>query len=262
MENDMIDIIFTEIGKLKRYPILKAGLIVVILSDLFGFVPVLANDGVRKDFTLLMNNILESNCVYFFPAMIILIGGFIARREYTDDTLENILTVPVSLRKLLLGKVFVLFFMTILFSAFSVLSGILLCFAAGLPDCTLPFLVEWTARIILGNALLFVAVLPFTIVSTLFADAVYACTATGFVYGFFASMESAMLNYHPVKAVLILVDPQCGAGYDFVHYSKVVASITLLAIFLISAALFVLLKPAGTQSKARTLKKITRVKGW
>ena len=53
------------------------------------------------------------------------------------------------------------------------------------------------------------------------------------------------MNYYPVKAVLILFDPQCGAGYDFVHYSKAGAGITLLAVFLLSAALFLLLRPAA-----------------
>lgn len=50
----MWDIILTEIEKLKRYAIIRAGLIVVLLSSLFGFAPALANDGVRKDFELLM----------------------------------------------------------------------------------------------------------------------------------------------------------------------------------------------------------------
>ena len=71
----MLAIIITEIEKLKRYAVWKAGVIVVILSSLFSFSPVLANDGFREDFPIVMNNILESNCIYFFPAMIVLMGG-------------------------------------------------------------------------------------------------------------------------------------------------------------------------------------------
>ena len=89
----------------------------------------------------------------------------------------------------------------------------------GLPDAALPVLAEWLARIVAGNLLVFVAVLPLTLLASLFVDGVYACTASAFVYGFFASMEAAILNYYPAKAVLILVDPRCGVGYDFVHYS-------------------------------------------
>ena len=105
-------VVLAELGKLRRYGMVKAGCLVTILAALYGFAPALARDGVQKTFPLVMNNLLESNCIYFFPAMIVLIGGCMARREYTDDTLKNILTVPLSLRRLLLGKLAVLFFMT------------------------------------------------------------------------------------------------------------------------------------------------------
>ena len=142
MKISMHTVILTEIRKLRRYSILRAGLIVVVLSDLFAFAPVFANDGVRKNYTLVMNNILESNCTCFFPALILLTGGFLARREYTDDTLKNILAVPVPLRKLLSGKMIVLFFLTVFFGILSGLLGTFLCFAAGLPDLTLPLAAE------------------------------------------------------------------------------------------------------------------------
>ena len=262
MKIPMHTVILTEIRKLRRYSILRAGLIVVVLSDLFAFAPVFANDGVRKNYTLVMNNILESNCTCFFPALILLTGGFLARREYTDDTLKNILAVPVPLRKLLSGKMIVLFFLTVFFGILSGLLGTFLCFAAGLPDLTLPLAAEWMGRIVLGNAFLFIALLPLTIVSAFFVNAVYACTAAGFVYGFFATMEWAPLNYYPVKAVLILFDPQCGAGYDFVRYSKEGACFSLLAVFLISVILFLVLRPAGMADRMKTSKRAARPKGW
>lgn len=258
----MLAIIITEIEKLKRYAVWKAGVIVVILSSLFSFSPVLANDGFREDFPIVMNNILESNCIYFFPAMIVLMGGFIARKEYLDDTLKNILTVPVSIRKLLLGKILVLFFLTIFFSILSGLLGVLLCFIAGLSNFTFPLIIEWIARIVLGNIFLFIALLPITIISTFSVDAVYVCTAAGFVYGFLASFEWAPLNFYPVKAVLISFDPQCGVGYDFVHYSKENALVALLIVFCISVILFAFLRPAKKLNKVRPPKKAVRAKGW
>lgn len=217
MKIPMHTVILTEIRKLRRYSILRAGLIVVVLSDLFAFAPVFANDGVRKNYTLVMNNILESNCTYFFPALILLTGGFLARREYTDDTLKNILAVPVPLRKLLSGKMIVLFFLTVFFGILSGLLGTFLCFAAGLPDLTLPLAAEWMGRIVLGNAFLFIALLP---------------------------------------------DPQCGDGYDFVRYSKEGACLSLLAVFLISVILFLVLRPAGMADRMKTSKRAARPKGW
>lgn len=139
----MMDIVIAELKKLKRYGILIAGFIVTILAGLYAFAPALANDGVKKTYSLVMNNTLESNCIYFFPAMIVLIGGLIARREYTDDTLKNILTVPVTRRQLLMGKIVALFIMTVVFSVLSFLFGSALCFVMGLPDATLPIMTEW-----------------------------------------------------------------------------------------------------------------------
>lgn len=257
-----MNVVLAELEKLKRYGMVKAGFLVTILAVLYAFAPALAHDGVRKTFTLVMNNLLESNCIYFFPAMIVLIGGCMARRESADDTLKNILTVPLSLRRLLLAKMAVLFLLTVGFSVLSFLLGTALCFAAGLPDAALPVAVEWLARIVAGNLLVFVAVLPLTIVASLFVDAVYACTAVGFVYGFFASMESPMLNYYPAKAVLILVDPRCGVGYDFVHYSSSSAALTLLVVLLGSVVLFALLHPGQGLNKIKSPKKAARTKGW
>lgn len=255
-------VVLAELEKLKRYGMVKAGFLVTILAVLYAFAPVLAHDGVRKTFPLVMNNLLESNCIYFFPAMIVLIGGCMARRESTDDTLKNILTVPLSLRRLLLGKMAVLFLLTVGFSVLSFLLGTAFCLVTGLPDLALPIAAEWLARIVAGNLLVFVAVLPLTIAASLFVDAVYACTAVGFVYGFFASMESPLLNYYPVKAVLILVDPQCGVGYDFVHYSAAPAALTLLVVLLGSVMLFALVHPGQGLNKVKSPKKATRAKGW
>mgnify|MGYP001623061606 CR=1 FL=1 len=258
----MLAIIITEIEKLKRYAVLKAGVIVVIFSVLYSFAPVLANDGFREDFPIVMNNILRSNCINFFPSMIVLIGGFIARREYTEDTLKNVLTVPVLIRKLLLGKVLVLFFLTIFFSVLSGLLGIILCVISSLSNVTIPLMIEWITRIVLGNIFLFIALLPITIISTFSVDTVYVCTAVGFVYGFLASFEWAPLNFYPVKAVLILFDPQCGVGYDFLHYSKGSALVALLIVFCISVGLFIFLKPTKKLKKVKTPKKAVRAKGW
>ena len=137
-----MNVVLAELEKLKRYGMVKAGFLVTILAALYAFAPALANDGVRKTFPLVMNNLLESNCIYFFPAMTVLIGGCMARREYTDDTLKNILTVPLPLRRLLLGKMVVLLLLTVGFSVLSFLLGTAFCFAAGLPYATLPIIAE------------------------------------------------------------------------------------------------------------------------
>lgn len=50
------------------------------------------------------SNIMWNNLVLIYPATIVLIAGYIIERERTDDTLKNILTIPISFRRLLTGK--------------------------------------------------------------------------------------------------------------------------------------------------------------
>ena len=61
-----------------------------------------------------------SNCTLFFPIIIALIAGYIITREYTDDTMKNISTIPIPYKQLLSGKLLVLLLLTIIFSLIAV----------------------------------------------------------------------------------------------------------------------------------------------
>lgn len=41
--------------------------------------------------------------------------------------------------------------------------------------------------------------------------------AVAFIYGYFATMEGSMLNWFPIKAAMILVDPKCGSEYGITY---------------------------------------------
>lgn len=57
--------------------------------------------------------------------------------------------------------------------------------------------------------------------------------ALAFVYGYFGTFEGTLLNYYPIKASMILVDPTCGAEYGYT-YHIFPAFITIVLTFLIS----------------------------
>ena len=90
---DMGNIIKTEFLKLKRYYVVKAGIIMTILSPLLTLFYSTANDGQTWTFDYFMQQVMISNCTLFFPIIITLIAGYIITREYTDDTMKNISTV-------------------------------------------------------------------------------------------------------------------------------------------------------------------------
>ena len=92
---DMGNIIKTEFLKLKRYYVVKAGIIMTILSPLLTLFYSTANDGQTWTFDYFMQQVMISNCTLFFPIIITLIAGYIITREYTDDTMKNISTIPI-----------------------------------------------------------------------------------------------------------------------------------------------------------------------
>ena len=112
----MGNIIKSEFLKLKRYYVVKAGIIMTVLSPLLTLFYSTANDGQTWTFDYFMQQVMISNCTLFFPIIITLIAGYIITREYTDDTMKNISTIPISYRQLLSGKLVVLLLLTICFS--------------------------------------------------------------------------------------------------------------------------------------------------
>ena len=98
----MRNIIKTEFLKLKRYSVIKAGIIMTTLSPLLSLFYSTANGGPTWTFDYFMQQVMISNCTLFFPIIIALIAGYIITREYTDDTMKNILTIPIPYKQLLI----------------------------------------------------------------------------------------------------------------------------------------------------------------
>ena len=55
-------------------------------------------------FRELLNNTIWNNMAIFFPMILALVGGHFIDREYVDDTLKNILCIPISMRRMVAGK--------------------------------------------------------------------------------------------------------------------------------------------------------------
>ena len=61
----------------------------------------------KWDFQFLCEQVIKNFVTMIFPMCITLITGYIISREYTDDTLKNIITIPVSFQKILAGKLII-----------------------------------------------------------------------------------------------------------------------------------------------------------
>ena len=100
----MLRMIKTELWKLKRYHILWAGVLLMALSVLLALFSSTAQDGSVWTFPFLVEQVIKNNATTIFPVCITLITGYMIAREEKDDTLKNIVTIPVSYRALLCGK--------------------------------------------------------------------------------------------------------------------------------------------------------------
>ncbi|MDD4849940.1 MAG: ABC transporter permease [Gemmiger sp.] len=258
-------LIKTEIWKLKRYSVLKAGLAMGALSTVLAVALTFANDGTVWNISLFLRNILLANCTYFSPIIFALLGGNFISREFSGDTLKAIQTIPVSYRKLLAGKLVVLAGLALLFGVESYLLGVLAAWLLGISMGAGPLLLAWALRIILANVLVAVAVAPIVLLTASATSASLVGTALAFVYGYFGNVEWQPLNYHPIKAILILLDPECGTGFDFIHYQPLPAALSLAAALLITCLLLAIKGRAPAAPRAAMAKnggRQVRAKGW
>ena len=94
----MLSIVLTEFQKIKRYHILLIGIIGMTLSPVLGVITqnVAIEEAKNPNFNIsaLVDSTIWNNATIFMLIIFTLIGGYLINREYTDDTLKNILTVP------------------------------------------------------------------------------------------------------------------------------------------------------------------------
>lgn len=132
----MMKFIISEFQKLKRYNIIFIGMIGVACSPIISIIMqnIMTDEAksiLNYTFTDLLNSTIWNNMTIFFPMLLALIGGYMINREYTDDTLKNLLTIPVSFSKLLRLKLVTLSILSVLlglFNAFvTIITGIIAC---------------------------------------------------------------------------------------------------------------------------------------
>lgn len=258
---DMGKIIKTEFLKLKRYSVMKAGIIMTVLSPLLSLFYSTANGGQTWTFDYFMQQVMISNCTLFFPIIITLIAGYIITREYTDDTMKNISTIPIPYKQLLSGKLLVLLFLTIIFSFISCVIALVINIIAGFPGVHFSNLFNMFIRVTGANIGIYISVLPIILLFCCSANSFLGGVALAFVYGYFGTFEGTLLNYYPIKASMILVDPTCGAEYGYTYHSFP-AFITIVLTFLISVIILANKKKEPVTLTVTKKKKVVRKKGW
>ena len=254
-------ILKAELIKLKRYNIIWAGIILMLLSVVLTLFTSMANDGSTWDFTYLIEQVIKNNMSTIFPMCITLIAGYIIAREQKDDTLKNIKVVPISYRKLLFGKLLVCgliaIFLGIVCTLFTVIAEILVKF----PGFSVQLVGQAFIQITLNCLFLYIAVLPVIILTSILSNGYMIGAILSFVYGYggmFAVGSMTLTNMYPITASLGLINYR---SYDSaVNWNKSICTISLVAIIILSTILLINSKE-GEWSR-REKKKQSLKKGW
>lgn len=260
----MGNIIVTEFMKIKRYYVIKAGIIMMSLSVLMSCFYSTANTDTVWDFRYYIQQVVISNCTLFFPIIITLVAVYVISREETDDTLKIILTVPVTYKKLVIGKLWLLFFLTVFFSICNGILAVIFNLFLKFPNMGIFQIVFAMGQIIFSNILIYIAVLPIIMTCAFIGGKSLGGVIFAFVFGYFGTFEGSLLNWFPIKAAMIIAEPNYGDEYG-ISYNLAPAVISLVA-FLILAILILYIggKNRKPQIRIRVKNKQSTVrrKGW
>ncbi len=232
----MIDIVIAEFQKLKRYSVLWIGIVAVFFVVALGIFQT-SLDGVTVTYEVFSDNIIWNNFSLGFPFIIVLTGGYIINREYTDNTLKSVVTVPVSQKRLLIGKLIVTGLLTIFFAVFSFICTLIAgAFALHCENIGIVEVGKSLFQICAVALFNFVAVAPLIVWFGRKRDRFYAGTGIAFFYGFCGIFVAGrnLTDYYPITAGLGIINY---AGQEGAVYNPVIGCASLLLMAVLTAAL-------------------------
>ncbi len=237
----MTEIVKTELMKLKRYSVVWIGLAAVLAVVLLARFMATANDGTVHTFSNFSSNVIWNNYSIMFPAAITLIAGYIIDRERTDDTLKNILTVPVSFKKLLAGKLLTAGLLSILLALVEFLFTAMVSFLSSYPGFNIPEALHVLLQMIGMNLCVYAAVLPIIVLTAQRSGNFMPGVAFAFFYGFVGTFAAGhgLGEIYPITAGLGLIGYQAGISgeeYNVLLSAGVLLLMLLITVILVSAS--------------------------
>ncbi|HIR57891.1 MAG TPA: ABC transporter permease [Candidatus Gallacutalibacter pullicola] len=255
----MWSILKGEWRKLRRCQILLVGIVALALCPVVQYgTQLIVNPEIRDpnyNFVSLFANVIWGNTQIFLPISLVMIGGWLIDRENTNDTMKNLLAVPVSYPKLLGGKLIVTIFLSLLFGLYSVAVTVLTGTLAGLDGLSAAVLLRQGVQVVVAAFNTCLVCMPMILIFGQMRGAYLGGSLLTFFLGycilFFKS--GFLLSSYPFSAALIL------AGFDMQAYNGATqAPNVLLALAGIAAALvltMVILLLSHPSSKAGNRKK-------
>lgn len=207
-----MNFIISEFEKMKRYSILLIGFIGVTFSPIISIVQnsmMTVQAGAVENYTFrdLLNNTIWNNMAIFFPMILALVGGYLINREYVDDTLKNILCVPISMHRMVAGKLCTIGVITILLSLYNFIVTLVVGFLFCRETMLFKECLYGGLQITGMGICLFIAEMPVIAWCARKQDAFKAGAVLSFVLGYLSIFlkSSVIRNIYPYSAGLSVI---------------------------------------------------------
>ena len=221
-------ILQSEWQKLRRCQILLVGIVALALCPVVQYGSQLIVEPAYRvaaySFADLFANVTWGNTQLFLPISLVMIGGWLIDRERSSDTWKNLLTVPVSLPRLLSAKLLVIAVLALLFGLYSVCVTLLAGALVGLPGLSAALVLRGGGQIVGAAMTTYVVCMPLILVFGRLRGAYLGGSILSFFLGysmlFFKS--GVLLSAYPFSAALLLV------GFDMAQYNGATTTPDLL----------------------------------
>ena len=247
----MWNVIRSELSKIRRCQILIVGIVALALCPIVQYGSQLIVEPEYRelnfDFAHLFANVIWGNSQIFLPISLVMTGGWFIDRESVNDTLKNIVTIPVALPKLLGAKLFVTGLLALLFGVYSVCVTLLTGILVGLPGLTPSLVWRSGIQIVAAAFTIYLVCMPLILIFGQIRGAYLGGSILTFFLGYSMLFfkNGLLLSAYPFSAALILVK------FDMAQYNGATSPtsyfLAIAGLCLMLGITLVLLASAGRQ---------------
>ena len=207
----MWNLLKSELLKLRRCQILLVGLVALALCPLVQYGSQLIIEAEYQNpnynFQTLFENVVWGNTQIFLPISLVMIGGWLIDRESTHDTLKNIMTIPVSMPKMLGAKLLLVGMLAVLLGIYSVGVTLITGLTVGLSGLTAEVLFHSGTQIVLAAQTTYLVCMPLILIFGQIRGAYLGGSILAFFLGYSMMFFKGgiLASIYPFSAALILV---------------------------------------------------------
>ena len=178
----MLNLLYTELLKLKRSNMFLVSIIGTAVAPFMCFISYLMKKKERPDIPLKFDMFFSDTNLYIVLLIGVLLYGvitaYIFNREYVENTLKNLLTIPVSRISLVMSKLILLFIWIMILTTTAWVLTLIFGLIGQFEDFSTTILIKSFKEYVAGGSLLFLLSTPTIFVTLLFKDYVPAIVFT------------------------------------------------------------------------------------